>query len=124
MKRNLFNHIPVTVLVLVLCTFSFLRMNSSNQKFNPALYAELTQQQEKSIHKPDVGFATSFENLFEEQTEDETETEFNAALPILNLSQHISDLLFSVRSLASSFTYQQTVSTQAPLFLVVRSIRI
>ena len=124
MKRNLFIHIPTLLLVLVFSAFSLSRLQAGVQKFTPSLYSEITQQQTKSVHTPDGGYNSSEENVVEKETEDESETEFNAALPILSLSQNFSAILFSVQSFNVYSSNEDSKKTQDPLYLVVRSIRI
>ena len=123
MKRNLIIHIPTVLLVLIFSILTFTHGRAST-KFTPSLYSELTQQQTKSVHTPNSGYDSSEENLCERETEDENETEFNAALPIVNLSSNFTAVLFSVKYISVSSFNEDAKNTQDPLYLIVRSIRI
>jgi hypothetical protein len=124
MKRNLFSHIPIIFIVLIFCTFSFIRLNASTKNSNLSFYSELMQKHIKSVHTPDSKFNLPLESLFENETEDETESEFNAALPILSLCQDSPLFFFALKSVEHSFADQHSKSTQSLLYLIVCSIRV
>ena len=124
MKRNLFTHMSVLILVLLTCTFSFVHANARVKNFNLLTYSDQAQQKEKFINTPGIGSNSSFDNLFENETKDENETEFNAALPILNLSQNFSALLFSDKIFFTSSCNNCSKNFQDCLFLIIHSIRI
>jgi len=124
MKSNPSNYIFIVFLTLLLSAFSSLNLTAGSKKINATIYSELTQKQAKSIHAPDGGFISSFENLFDNEAEDETEAKFNAALPVLNFSQNFIKVYFPVKSMASHSSDKSAKDIQPPLYLVTCSIKI
>src|SRR5205814_1938971 len=125
MKRNPSNYISIVLLALFTCVFSF-------QHIAATAYAKHGQNTTTSftgstlsIHKPckddSAGDQSFFEN--ENETEDESKSEFNAGLPVFNL-QSVHSILVSENAAYSSSLVEDLADKQHPLYLLIRAFRI
>ncbi len=120
MKRNLFSYVSIVLLVLFAGILSVQNTAAANkQSAFSSNVKSLT-----SVQKPGDNTNTEDQSFFEKETEDESETEFNAALPRVNLSEQLNHLLLiKIISYNPSLT-EDFIDTEQPLYLSICAFRI
>ncbi|MGZ3864386.1 MAG: hypothetical protein ACXVPN_03715 [Bacteroidia bacterium] len=122
MKRNYFKYTAIVFFTFIIALISAGNVFS----FDKSGYVKLTiQKSNLTINASPLGHHNfSEENVFEKETEDKTETTFNAALPVFNSDCHVTSHLFPPKQPLNLSSGKSSFDVQHSLYLAICSFRI
>ena len=124
MKSNQFKYPATALLAVFFCVITTQNMFALYKTSLSSKKVFIVQENYKYTQTPVAQHNFTDENVFENETEDESETGFNPLLPVFNCSHCLTSVVFPEKQTIIFPLSPSLITTERPLYSIICSFRI